>query len=73
MAEEGPGPAVFSLQQFEIVDGSLPANWVMSISPKGGFTLGPEAWSKAGFWERFFDGDSDAGIAFESEMRKILK
>lgn len=70
--EDGSGPGLFLLEQFEIADASIPCSWTIQINKKGGLTLGPKEWAEPGFWERYFDGDTQAATIFETERRKIL-
>ena len=72
IAEGGTEPTLFPLRQFEIVDSSIPATWVVWKGRKGGLNFGPQAWSESGFWERYFDGDPSAVAAFETERSKVL-
>ena len=45
----------------------------MATSPKPGcISFSPEAWSKAGFWEQFFDREPEAVAVFEEERAKIV-
>jgi hypothetical protein len=73
MGRSGPGPALHSLDQFEIVDQSIPECWGVYPTPRdNGLFIGPAAWAKFGFWERFFDGDPAAELAFQTERAKII-
>ena len=67
------GIALFPLDQFEVVSQKIPPTWVVTWSNKGYFELTTDAWSEAGFWERFYDGDPVARKKVEDEMRKIVE
>jgi hypothetical protein len=63
-------PALFDTRLFEIVDGSLPWNWVATVNGDG-LEFQPATWAVAGFWERFFDGDVEAKRSYLEERQKI--
>lgn len=72
MDDHGPGPGIYRLEQFDLVDGSIPAIWVARKTHRGdGLSLEPEAWTPVGFWERYFDGDPEARAVFEQELAKL--
>jgi hypothetical protein len=65
-------PALFEPEMFQVVSAKIPPAWVVT-SPKPGYlSLAPEAWSGAGFWERFFDGEPEAVAAFNEEQARII-
>ena len=65
--------ALFQIQQFEIVSSKIPHSWIIQWGKDGFFELTPEPWSQKGFWERYYDGDSEAVRVFEEEARKIIE
>jgi hypothetical protein len=68
-----PGPTLHFLNEFEIVDSSIPSNWGVFPTPRGnGLFIGPAAWAEPGYWEKFFDGDPDAVRAFEERSSETL-
>jgi hypothetical protein len=68
-----PGPSLHSLDQFEIVDQTIPECWGIYPTPRdNGLFIGPAAWAKFGFWEKYFDGDPAAERAFQEERAKII-
>lgn len=70
ISDEREVPALFPLTDFEIVDGSLPANWIIAATTAGGgVALTPERWADVGFWEAFFNREPDALATFEQERR----
>lgn len=66
VGEERMTPALFSMDELEIVDHSIPRNWEVHFE---GDTLSfaPAAWMSEGFWVRFFDHDAEALKIFEEE------
>ena len=72
MGDEPNGVALFALDQFEITNSKMPDSWIPKWGKNGFFELSPEAWQKAGFWERYYDKDSEAIRMFEDERRKII-
>jgi len=69
---EEPTPALFEPEMFEVVSAGIPSVWVVSSSRPGCLALAPEAWSKPGFWESFFDGEPAAVACFEEYREKIV-
>lgn len=70
--DSGPDIGLFPLEQFEIVSARLPPSWVATWNKNGVFELTTAAWDEPGYWERYFDGDSNALIIFEREKAEIL-
>jgi hypothetical protein len=65
-------PGLFSIDNFEIIDNSLPSNW--RIDNDNGFvTLAPEKWQVSGFWERFYDDEIKEMEDFRTECEIIFK
>jgi hypothetical protein len=62
----------FNSVDFITSDGSIPANWVATVGEGGLVELAPAAWLVTGFWEAYYDGDSEAAAAVERELREIL-
>jgi len=67
------GPALFRLEQFEIVSRRVASSWIVRWNERGGFSLTTESWSQPGYWERFYDGDVDARKVFHEEVEKIIQ
>jgi hypothetical protein len=63
---------LFRREQFQIVSTKLPSTWVISWSHSGAFELSPQAWLVPGFWESYFEGDSDARSTFDRELKRIV-
>lgn len=71
VSDSSATPAFFEADSFEIIDGSIPKNWQVSIIDSSLF-LGPERWRKIGFWEDFFDDEIEA-IKIYNEEREIIE
>jgi hypothetical protein len=71
--DQGAEPGLYSLNQFDIVQHTIPGNWAVAQLNNGGLFFGPPAWDKPGYWERYFDKDPDALRIFESEYHKIME
>ncbi len=67
------GPALFRFEQFEIVTSKIPPSWIVAWGKDGSLHLRPESWNEPGFWERYYDKDTDAMRIFEEERRKIME
>lgn len=72
IGKEAQTPALFNLQQFEIVSPKLPANWIVVTYSEGSYTLAPEAWTEKNFWQMYFDREPEALRKFEEERKKII-
>lgn len=66
------GLGLFPKEQFEIIDAKIPNSWVPTWNDNGFFELAPEAWTKAGFWERYFEHDHESVRQFNMEAEKIV-
>lgn len=49
-------PFLYPRDLFEVVDASIPGDWVVKSDRPGEETKGPEAFLEVGFYEDFFDG-----------------
>jgi hypothetical protein len=65
-------PALFEPEMFEVVSTKIPPTWVVTSPKPGCLSLQPEAWSRAGFWEHFFDGEPEAVATFKEEQARIV-
>lgn len=63
-SEQQNSPALFPANEFEIVDGSLPEAWRLSLDLNGYAYLAPFGWHASGFWERYYDGEPEAVRVF---------
>lgn len=70
---DGELPAVWDSEMFETTDPTLPSIWVSEVSDGGILRLGPSRWLELGFWERYFDDDNAAVLAFEEDLAIILR
>ena len=65
-------PALHDAQQFETISSVIPSNWIVIANSNRGFQMLPESWSRIGFWEEYFNCDSNAVEIFNKEMKIIL-
>lgn len=72
LVSDDGGPALFDSVQFRTVSGEIPSNWVATVDEKGVVGLGPEKWTRPGFWEDYFDGVPEAVAEFEAEKEKVF-
>jgi hypothetical protein len=73
IGKEPQTPALFNLQQFEIVSPELPRSWIVVSYSDGSYTLTPKAWAEKNFWEMYFNGEPEALRQFGEERRKIIE
>lgn len=60
-------PAIFKLENFEVIDGNIDVKWKFR-SEGSGYSIEPEAIMYDGFWEDFFNDESDAVSTFLSVL-----
>lgn len=72
IGDNGTTPALHDASQFEVVNDLIPSTWVVVSKPGICFELTPKSWTKAGFWENYFDGMREAVALFELERKKML-
>lgn len=53
-------PALYDSRCFSQVEGSIPGDWEVHLADSGSVTFGPAPFLVLGFWEKYFDGDSEA-------------
>jgi hypothetical protein len=73
IGKEPNTPALFDLQQFEIVSPKLPTSWIIVSYSEGSYTLTPASWAERKFWEMYFDREPKAVQLFEEERKKTLE
>lgn len=66
-----PGVGLFPLEQFEIVSPKIPNRWIVTWNG-GVFELTTVAWNEPGYWELYYDDDSDALATFDREAGAII-
>ncbi|WP_059011876.1 hypothetical protein [Streptomyces specialis] len=64
--------AIFDSRLFTITSPTIPPSWIYSQLESGSFSLCPEPWSHLGFWEAFYDRESEAVAVYEAEKQKVL-
>lgn len=65
-------PALYQPEMFEVVSSIIPSTWVITSPKPGCFSLQPEAWTRPGFWEEFYDRKPEAIACFQEERQKIV-
>lgn len=63
-------PALYDSRCFAEVDGALPSGWSVRLLSSGSVTVGPTELLVSGFWERYFDGDSEAVATYRSSQHR---
>jgi hypothetical protein len=56
---------------FEVTDGRLASSWRINIGEDGSFVVGPERWTRPGFWREWDRGTREALDLYEEELAKI--
>ena len=64
-------PALVDAEHFDVVDGAVSTSWEFQQGAHGTYTVGPKAWGKLGFWERWMNRDPEALASYE-QFRTIL-
>lgn len=62
----------FDSQMFVTTDGAIPGNWTVKVSESGTLEITPAAWHVDGFWEAYYDGDSDARRVYAEELKRVV-
>jgi hypothetical protein len=72
IADDGVVPALYALNQFEVVSPRIPSSWVIDWQADGVFEIAPAPWLSVGFWEKYFDGDKGSVLTFDEERRRSI-
>jgi hypothetical protein len=72
IGDDGITPALYGFNQFEVISPKIPSNWVVSWNDNV-FQLAPARWLARGFWERYFNGESEALRIFDEERLTVEK
>jgi hypothetical protein len=75
-ASEYSHPILVRAEDFSIVSGKIPPNWVLNRFNEFGVTLGPEKWSNPNYWNEDFwddwsDGNEEAIKCYNEELAII--
>lgn len=65
-------PALFSADDFIVIDSSVSHIWAINIDNNGYAYIAPNSWQTAGFWEAFYDGDAVAEEVFAREFSLLM-
>jgi hypothetical protein len=68
LADDNRTPILVDVAMFAANSEPIPLSWVATIREGGVVEFGPKAWLEPGFWERYFDGEQDAIVAFQNEV-----
>jgi hypothetical protein len=71
-SDETATPALFTMDNFVLVDGCIPKNWIAYTYTERGFSfvLGPSPWFESDFWSRYFDNEEQSIRIFKEEIMK---
>lgn len=58
-------PVLYSKELFEIDEPTIPSDWVEQTFDDGEYYIDPPEFSEAGFYENYFDGQSQAAKIYE--------
>lgn len=70
-SEDNGQPVLFDAKAFRITDSSLSPVWQVACLEDGSHSFEPEPWSRPGFWEAFFDHDSDTVRVYREQVALI--
>lgn len=75
-ASEYSHPVLVRAEDFSIVSGKIPPNWVLNKFNEFGVTLGPEKWSNPNhwnedFWDDWLDCNEEAIKCYNEELTII--
>ena len=73
IGNDGATPAYHNANQFEIVTGFIPSNWIIDFESESYFKLFPKEWCKPGFWEDYFNDMPEAIDLFNSVKQKLFR
>lgn len=62
---------LFPVSDFEVLDATLPRQWVACIGQNGYLQFSPEEWQAENFWELYQDEDPQAVETFHRCMEAI--
>ena len=66
LGDDGTTPALHSSDRFKVISSDIPSDWTFRIFPGNEWEIGPAAWSGAGFWNAYFDGEPSARTVFDA-------
>lgn len=70
--EDADIPAIFNLDEFEIIDPSISPNWVMTVHSPTRYSIRPKAFV-GDFWGDFHDADPHAEEIFWKVYKELEK
>lgn len=67
-----PVEGTFPLKYFELVDGTIPKNWIISVTNPDIMKIGPKPFIEYGFWNKFYNTkDEEAQKIYREELEKM--
>ncbi len=72
MSDDGFTPIVADWHEFKVLSSRLPSTWVGSLDKNGDLMLAPNAWTRPGFWEDYFDREPEAMKQFD-QARQVIE
>jgi len=71
MSDDGFTPIVADWRQFKLISSSLSSTWIGSLDKNGDLMLAPNAWTRPGFWEDYFNREPEAMKQFAQAREAI--
>jgi hypothetical protein len=72
LADDKRTPILVEATLFAAEAQPLPPQWVAAIREGGVMEFTPRGWLEHGFWERYFDGETDAVACFQAELEAMI-
>ena len=66
-------PWLYPRSLFEVVDDTLPSDWVTEYGEEGEFYASPSALNSRGFWEGYFEHENDKKITLAVYLQSWLR
>jgi hypothetical protein len=70
--DDADHPILYPRALFDVVDPSVPDDWVRRDEPDGSYYVDPPECSAPGFYEDVFDQDADAIAVLRKVVRRLL-
>jgi len=73
IGDDGMTPAYYAVDNFQVISGIIPSNWVIVGNARVNFEFVPKAWARPGFLVDFFNGVAEAIEVFDREKELIIQ